>query len=250
MKQESALCTSKEESDACTGLYEAAQAQLEQEMKEAGVEGSLPMSFGSGSRRETSRKRKRLLDTKETENVADMKRIDDEMGGAEKGFGSGGGDDGNMEESRGQVVAVVAATAVGLANEDEVDRLVSKETLTSEMAFTGAVSATAGFGAGEDEVDRPVSKETLTSEMAVVNKVRVVFDSDGEVAGRVIEQVEVVTEEKAKEEPSVSDVAQKTKRIAKKKKKKHPGICAQSRTDDGCGFADFLRFVVWCVCFL
>uniref|UniRef100_M4BGE9 Trimethylguanosine synthase n=1 Tax=Hyaloperonospora arabidopsidis (strain Emoy2) TaxID=559515 RepID=M4BGE9_HYAAE len=222
VKQESALCTSKEESDACTGLYEAAQAQLEQEMKEAGVEGSLPMSFGSGSRRETSRKRKRLLDTKETENVADMKRIDDEMGGAEKGFGSGGGDDGNMEESRGQVVAVVAATAVGLANEDEVDRLVSKETLTSEMAFTGAVSATAGFGAGEDEVDRPVSKETLTSEMAVVNKVRVVFDSDGEVAGRVIEQVEVVTEEKAKEEPSVSDVAQKTKRIAKKKKKKHP----------------------------
>ncbi|OWZ16839.1 Trimethylguanosine synthase [Phytophthora megakarya] len=51
-----------EAEDACADMYKAAQDQLEQEMRAAGMEGSLPLSFG-GARSHASKKRKRSLDT-------------------------------------------------------------------------------------------------------------------------------------------------------------------------------------------
>ncbi|CAI5724900.1 unnamed protein product [Hyaloperonospora brassicae] len=96
--QDVALCKNKENvRDECEELYEAAKSQLEQEMKAAGLEGSLPMTFGSGSRSATSRKRKRLLDTKEAEDVVDkvavgeMEAEEEEMGEEDEVQALGGG---------------------------------------------------------------------------------------------------------------------------------------------------------------
>ncbi|EEY53306.1 trimethylguanosine synthase [Phytophthora infestans T30-4] len=52
--------------DVCADMYRAAQAQLEQEMKAAGMEGGLPMSFGGRSRSFASKKRKRSLEEETT----------------------------------------------------------------------------------------------------------------------------------------------------------------------------------------
>ncbi|POM72551.1 Trimethylguanosine synthase, partial [Phytophthora palmivora] len=134
--------------DTCADLYKAAQAQLEQEMKAAGMEGSLPMSFG-GLRSNASRKRKRSLKEVE-EQVADEENVEE-----------GGHGDEEIVMEAGQV-------------DNEGDG----EVATAE---------------GEKLVEEEVATKTKTT---IVDKVRVVYDSDGEVADRVVEKVEVITEVK------------------------------------------------------
>ncbi|KAE8965342.1 hypothetical protein PR002_g28702 [Phytophthora rubi] len=139
------------EEDACADLYKAAQDQLQQEMKAAGMEGSLPMSFG-GSRSNASRKRKRSLEVPEEEAAEE----EEEPSTA-------------MEEEEGE----------------EEESAVGKE---------------------EEEEEEPVVEEDAPKmEKTVVDKVRVVYDSDGEVAERVVEKVEVA----AVVQPEKSEVVHK-----------------------------------------
>ncbi|KAL4161456.1 hypothetical protein PRNP1_002010 [Phytophthora ramorum] len=161
-----------ETADACADLYEAAQAQMEKEMKAAGMEGSLPMSFGGGSREKVSRKRKRQLEDEEAQGPA-VKEAD------------------VPQEEHEEVEA----------EEDE-----------------DATGDTEGGQVAEE--DRPKTETTI------VDKVRVVYDSDGEVAERVVEKVEVTSEVKP-EQQSIHELQHKNSDTAagkkkKKKKKEYP----------------------------
>ena len=50
--------------DGCAALYVAAQAHMKQEMKEAGLEGTLPMTFGSKAMITRTKKQKRSWEEK------------------------------------------------------------------------------------------------------------------------------------------------------------------------------------------
>ncbi|KAJ8519169.1 hypothetical protein ON010_g18105 [Phytophthora cinnamomi] len=142
------------EEDACADMYEAAQAQLHQEMKEAGMEGSLPLSFG-GSRFNAPRKRKRLEVEEEEEE-----------------------EEAHEEEKEDGTIAVV-----------EVEEQAVKE-------------------------DGP------KTETEIVDKVRVVYDSDGEVAERVVEKVEVTAV--VQPEKNEGEHKNSSGKTSKKKKNKYP----------------------------
>ncbi|KAF4324012.1 hypothetical protein BBO99_00002544 [Phytophthora kernoviae] len=157
--------------DPCAELYEAAQAQLQQEMLAAGMEGSLPMSFG------TSRKRQRSLDEAEEE-VHEVETVD-------------------------------------LTVEEE-------DTANKDLQLEDE-------GEVEVEVDGVDDTESAITKTTILNKVRVIYDSDGEVAERVVEQVEVTVE--VKPEESSHEIVQhknsapddsKAKGKKKKKEKGHP----------------------------
>ncbi|KAI9921626.1 hypothetical protein PsorP6_000771 [Peronosclerospora sorghi] len=148
--------------DACDELYQAAQAQLKQEMKVAGMEGWLPTSFGSGRRSKRSRKRKRSLEIEETVNRVDM------------------------EEER-------------VAMEEK------KEQTGDEN--TAAYADEAGLIGGDD------SQETETR---MGDKMRVIYDSEGEVVERLVDQVEVMTARKL-ETPSGTEIVRNKARTGKKK---------------------------------
>ncbi|KAG6972430.1 hypothetical protein JG688_00003986 [Phytophthora aleatoria] len=154
--------------DACADMYRAAQAQLEQEMKAAGMEGTLPMSFGGGA----SKKRKRSVE-EEVEQFPD-------------------------EEENGQVDGEEGNNAVDadLAEGEGGDGIIAD---------------------GEEQV---AGKETPKTETTIVDKIRVVYDSDGEVVERVVEKVEVVEEVKPQEQ-SISEIEHKNS-TGKKKKNKYP----------------------------
>ncbi|GMF14111.1 unnamed protein product [Phytophthora lilii] len=178
--------------DACADMYRAAQAQLEQEMKAAGMEGSLPMSFGGGSWEKTSRKRKRSLE------AAEIEEEEDEVKEVE-------GEERKGTEEKGQIDAI----------EDRP----------------------------ENEEDAGEGKPK--TETAIVDKVRVVYDSEGEVAERVVEKVEVVTVVRP-EELSIREIKHKNSNGkeagAGKKKNKYPEHIAKRLSCDtvvdpfaGCG---------------
>ncbi|GMF29042.1 unnamed protein product [Phytophthora fragariaefolia] len=156
--------------DACADLYKAAQDQLEKEMKAAGMEGSLPMSFG-GSRSNASRKRKRSLEVEE------------------------------------EVL------------EEEEEAIAAPE--TKEENDSTAEEETEQFA----EVGEP------KTETAIVDKVRLVYDSDGEVTERVVEKVEVTTVI----QPEKSEVEHKNSSgKTSKKKKKYPGtLCNHAGISSG-----------------
>ncbi|KAF1772193.1 S-adenosyl-L-methionine-dependent methyltransferase [Phytophthora cactorum] len=173
--------------DACADMYRAAQAQLEQEMKAAGMEGTLPMSFGGGA----SKKRKRPVE-EEVEQFPD-------------------------EEENGQVDGEEGNNAVDadLAEGEGGDGIIAD---------------------GEEQV---AGKETPKTETTIVDKIRVVYDSDGEVVERVVEKVEVVEEVKPQEQ-SIGEIEHKNS-TGKKKKNKYPGRSSCLLRDG---------FFVLTVCFL
>ncbi|KUF90104.1 Trimethylguanosine synthase [Phytophthora nicotianae] len=70
---------------------------------------------------------------------------------------------------------------------------------------------------GEEQV---AEEEAPKMETTIVDKVRVVYDSDGELAERVIEKVEVVGEAKSQEQ-TIRDIEHKNS-TGKKKKNKYP----------------------------
>ncbi|KAL3666042.1 hypothetical protein V7S43_008835 [Phytophthora oleae] len=157
------------EDDACAGLYKAAQTQLENDMKAAGMEGCLPLSFGGGAQSKASRKRKRLLQ-KETHQD----------------------DDGEAEGGR------------------EEDAAGCKQAQCSGGKDAVAVD-------GEEE---QVEEQTTITQTMIVDKVRVVYDSDGEVADRIVEKIEIVEEVKPKEKNFAEIENQNSK--STKKKTKYP----------------------------
>ncbi|TDH72868.1 hypothetical protein CCR75_006387 [Bremia lactucae] len=130
-----------DDESACADLYKAAYDQLEQEMKDAGLEGSLPMSFGGGSKFLTSRQRKMRND-----------------------------------------------------NQDE--------------------------DINKAEEKQAVEIEIRSPDRAVVDKIRVIYNSDGEEASRIIEQVEAIEPI----EPEVERICEakhaNSRKKTKKKKKK------------------------------
>ncbi|KAK1935123.1 Trimethylguanosine synthase [Phytophthora citrophthora] len=154
------------EDDACAELYEAAQAQLESDMKAAGMEGCLPLSFGGGALSKASRKRKRFLED-ETGHVEDGEAEDEH----ENGF-------------------------------PECDQVQSDD----------------GKAAAVDEEEEQVEGQGPITKTTIVDKVRVVYNSDGEVADRVVEKVEVVEEVK----PNVAEIENQSTNGKTKKKTKYP----------------------------
>ncbi|KAF4141631.1 RNA cap guanine-N2 methyltransferase [Phytophthora infestans] len=158
--------------DVCADMYRAAQAQLEQEMKAAGMEGGLPMSFGGRSRSFASKKRKRSLE-EEVEQFPDEEETDEV-------------DD---EESES---AVDADQAEG----EDGDGIIAH---------------------GEEQL---AEEEAPKTETTIVEKIRVVYDSDGQVAERVVEKVEVVQEIKPQEDSTC--IMEHKNSTGKKKKNKYP----------------------------
>ncbi|ETI36818.1 hypothetical protein F441_16939, partial [Phytophthora nicotianae CJ01A1] len=161
-----------DEEDPCADMYRAAQDQLEQEMKIAGMEGTLPLSFGGRSGSKTSRKRKRSLEEEE-EQFPD-------------------------EEETGEVDGEESNSVVNAGQQEDG----SEEGIAVD---------------GEEQV---AEEEAPKMETTIVDKVRVVYDSDGEVAERVIEKVEVVGEAKSQEQ-TIRDIEHKNS-TGKKKKNKYP----------------------------
>ncbi|KUF91996.1 tRNA (guanine(10)-N2)-methyltransferase [Phytophthora nicotianae] len=153
-------------------MYRAAQDQLEQEMKIAGMEGTLPLSFGGRSGSKTSRKRKRSLEEEE-EQFPD-------------------------EEETGEVDGEESNSVVNAGQQEDG----SEEGIAVD---------------GEEQV---AEEEAPKMETTIVDKVRVVYDSDGELAERVIEKVEVVGEAKSQEQ-TIRDIEHKNS-TGKKKKNKYP----------------------------
>jgi trimethylguanosine synthase len=144
-------------------------------MKAAGMEGSLPLSFGGGPRSKGSRKRKRSHEVEE------------------------------------QVEEQVAGEEDEPAGEEEVGH--------AEEVPEGDVG-------GEDEA---VEEGGPKVETTIVDKVRVVYDSDGEVSERVVEKIEVVAEMKP-EQKSGRETGHKNSanKGAGKKKSKYPGTLSEA----------------------
>ncbi|CAI5740862.1 unnamed protein product [Peronospora destructor] len=145
--------------DACAALYVAAQAYMKQEMKKAGLEGTLPMSFGSHkSELSFHEKKVDLVEIGEENDDVGCKQVEDEE----------------------EVTAIEE---------------------------------------GEEKVQNNEEK-SLMSETTIVEKVRVIYDSNGGVAERVVEKVEVGATVKL-EEQSVNAIVC-TKPSGGKKRNQYP----------------------------
>ena len=165
--------------DGCAALYVAAQAHMKQEMKEAGLEGTLPMTFGSKAMITRTKKQKRSWEEK-----SELVFNEETAQKVTSGEKNDGVDCKVVENDDGEG---------GTAIEEE-----------------------------KEEVQRS-EKESVVSEMTTVEKMRVVYDSDGGVAEKGVEKVTVGATTEM-EEQSVNAVVYK--KSSGKKKYKHPGMDA------------------------
>ncbi|CAH0488182.1 unnamed protein product [Peronospora farinosa] len=165
----------EEKDDACTALYMAAQAHMKQKMKEVGLEGILPLSFGNKVMIKKMKKHKRSLE-ETSELILDEEKVD-------------------------QVV-------IG----EEIDGVDWKQVKVEGGEEVTAIEV-------EKEEVQINEEESLIPETTTVEKVRVVYDSDGGVAERVVENVEVGVMVES-EKQSVDAIVYKKSRG--KKKYKYP----------------------------
>lgn len=105
--------------------------------------------------------------------------------------------------------------------EEKVDDFVGGEDEIAVESEKGGGEVREGDAAVDNEGELVVKEEGPEKETTIVDKVRVVYDSDGEVAERVVEKIEVVT----KVNPAVQSVCEITHKnsVGGKKKNKYPG---------------------------